>query len=133
MYNDLYHHGVKGQKWGVRRTPAQLGHPESSRTHNGESTKSKKPKRETRKARTQRAAEEVQQLSDKELREQLNRMRMEREYVQMKAGGPSKGEKFVKDVVTNPAKQVAAAITAYYVREGAKYVLKKALKSSIRL
>ena len=25
-YNELYHHGVKGQKWGVRRTPEQLGH-----------------------------------------------------------------------------------------------------------
>lgn len=25
-YNELYHHGVKGQKWGIRRTPVQLGH-----------------------------------------------------------------------------------------------------------
>lgn len=23
---ELYHHGIKGQKWGVRRTAAQLGH-----------------------------------------------------------------------------------------------------------
>ena len=23
---ELYHHGIKGQKWGVRRTSAQLGH-----------------------------------------------------------------------------------------------------------
>lgn len=27
----LEHHGVKGQKWGVRRTPAQLGHKEPGR------------------------------------------------------------------------------------------------------
>lgn len=24
---ELYHHGVKGMKWGVRRSPQQLGHP----------------------------------------------------------------------------------------------------------
>ena len=27
MDNELYHHGIKGQKWGVIRTKAQLGYP----------------------------------------------------------------------------------------------------------
>lgn len=29
--HELYHHGVKGMKWGVRRTPTQLGHEPSRR------------------------------------------------------------------------------------------------------
>lgn len=31
MSNELYHHGIKGMKWGVRRTPEQLGHITKSR------------------------------------------------------------------------------------------------------
>lgn len=29
MENAIYHYGVKGMRWGIRRTPAQLGHPKA--------------------------------------------------------------------------------------------------------
>lgn len=33
--NELYHHGVKGQKWGVRRSPEELGYDVGQRIQNG--------------------------------------------------------------------------------------------------
>lgn len=32
--NELYHYGVKGMKWGVRRTPEQLGHRKKASADN---------------------------------------------------------------------------------------------------
>ena len=40
LETELAHHGVKGQKWGVRRTPEQLGHKPSSSNKSTDSKKS---------------------------------------------------------------------------------------------
>ena len=31
MAEEIWHHGIKGMKWGVRHTPEQLGHRTGSK------------------------------------------------------------------------------------------------------
>lgn len=42
--DELYHHGVKGQKWGVRRTKKQLSNNPTSNTKKHKSSNTKKTK-----------------------------------------------------------------------------------------
>lgn len=84
----LAHFGIKGMKWGIRRTPEQLGHKKK---------KTLEP--------------EHKRLSDEELQIRLKRLRMEDEYIRLtKNTRPiSKGEKIVKNVL-----KATGVITATY-------------------
>lgn len=74
---ELYHWGVKGMKWGVRR----FRNKDGSLTPAG-----KKRQRDNYES-------EAKGMSDQELRSQINRMNLERRYVNLSKGGYSKANK----------------------------------------
>ena len=95
MAEEIWHHGVKGQKWGVIRTPAQLGHKTGSRKSDDSHEDHKKV----------HDSKPVRSMSDAELRARLNRLNMEKQYSQL---NPSRVERGMK--VLNSTIKVAGAV-----------------------
>lgn len=103
MENSLYHYGVKGMKWGIRRTPKQLGHETTSK-------KSSKPTPLKPKTKVKKTVEtkvektkpkSVKEMSDAELNAAINRMRLEQQYSQLSPKQVSKGKAFTNRVINN--------------------------------
>lgn len=143
-YDEIKHHGIKGQKWGVRRYQNEDGsltakgkqryktkenfekqYPEdvkrnvktikktvgaaektaTAKQQNRERAKEER-KREIKADREKQIREEAYKMSDKELRDVVNRLNMEERYTQVMRDrevievGKSKTEKFMDFTVT---------------------------------
>ena len=109
--NELMHYGVPGMKWGVRRTPAQLGRKKtsSSRFLLGKKRSKPKAKAETKaKTKSEAPKEEtapkkksVKEMSDEELNAAINRMRLEQTYVSLSPQKVSTGKKIAKTILND--------------------------------
>lgn len=78
MDDVLKHYGIIGQKWGIRRTPAQLGHVTGSKK-SGDSV-DESPITKTPKKTPGKSARKVSSMSDEELRQRISRLNMEEQY-----------------------------------------------------
>jgi hypothetical protein len=117
--NQLYHHGIKGMKWGVRRTDEQLArargkkteeiHEDYAKAHDGKSVKS---------------------MSDAELRARNNRLQMEQQYANL-TKNTSAGKKFVTGVLISAGTAVATTFATKYMRAGVEFAEKK-IKGAIK-
>ena len=105
--NELMHYGVKGQKWGVKRTPAQLGRKKTSSSKSlfgKKKSKSKakaKTKSESSKEETAPKKKSVKEMSDDELNAAIRRMQPEQTYTSLSPQKGSTGKVVTKRILNN--------------------------------
>lgn len=123
----IEHYGIKGMKWGIRRTPAQLGHAvangarkvKSAVTTASSKRKAKKKAEEDKKQQEDTEAKKQRVLksrsakllyenaglfSTQELQNAYNRLNLERNISNLAASEKSKGRKFVDSAITGTRK-----------------------------
>ena len=105
--NELMHYGVPGMKWGVRRTPAQLGRKKTSSSKSlfgKKKSKSKaktKTKSESSKEETAPKKKSVKEMSDDELNAAIRRMQLEQTYASLSPQKVSTGKAITKRILNN--------------------------------
>lgn len=128
----IEHYGVKGMRWGVRRTPTQLARAAKSYRQS-----SKDAKAATKRTRfTSGDKDAPSNLTAKELEDRIKRMETEKRYNELNAKTVSKGQQHVNEVITNVGKKTvtvaATGIAIHLVKKGVEKKFGKSAADSIK-
>lgn len=129
--NELYHYGVLGMKWGVRKDRSRGGFekkkkkarlvlesPFSQKKRQAES-KTKAPESSS----ATKGIKKISDMSDDELRSLINRMQMEQQYKDLLPKKQEKGKSFAKNFLAKNAEYVLTQV----VQQTANRAIRSAL------
>ena len=147
--DELYHHGIKGQKWGVRR----FQNPDGTLTKAGQKRYAKQQARDAdfaeamklakkyddeaaakkQAARVRKEAKRQQKsdvknrrtLSDKELRDKIQRLQLEKQLKDLSDRDLRAGRNETKQMLQQVGTKVAATVITGALLYGAKYMVEK--------
>jgi hypothetical protein len=105
--NFLDHHGVKGQKWGIRnkRTVVRKG-------------RKGKPSRST-------VRRQAKSMSEEDLNKHVKRMELEKRYIDLSKHTGSSGKKYASDLLQNNGKTIAGSVVGTATAFAVKRALEK--------
>lgn len=125
--DDLMHYGVKNMHWGVRRFQYENGGLTPAGKERYATTNSRIDKKQAKKDGKQTSEHEdskkahdkkpVSEMSDKELRERLNRINMEQQYKNLNPSKLNKGYKAVKTALAVAGTAIAIKNTYDQIRQ----------------
>ena len=108
----LMHHGIKGQKWGVRRTLEELGHVVENSGRAADSINNLR-------GVGSKKADPVSSMPDDELRRRLNRLNMEQQYRNLTSSKEvSRGYAAFKEAITLTGSLMAIGVAGLKIYEG---------------
>ena len=116
----LMHHGIKGMKWGVRRTPEQLGHQHEKRDEMKNRIVRSSGSRSSSTLKRARG-EDINKLSNQQLKDYNERLNLEQNFARLTEGRVKQG----KDWVT---KTILSGIIVGTVAQVTKSVVKNWLE-----
>lgn len=123
-YNELYHHGILGMKWGKKKWPSLSAYSKSKSASEKNALHEKKRKSELKKASKNRRL-----LSDNELRSRIERFKLEKQLKDLTDEDLSPGRKFVSEVLSQSGKKVATTI----ISGAMLYAIKTSLTKQVDL
>lgn len=109
----LTHYGILGMKWGVRRSPEELARARgrvdevSSIVRNA-----KNINKSANNIRRNATKDDLSKMTDQELREKVNRMNLEQQYVNLSSNTTAKGEAYVRDILDTAGDVLAITSSA---------------------
>ena len=115
----LAHHGIKGQKWGVRR----FQNPDGTRTEEGK--KRYQVNDEQVKEQRKMDMKNRRNLSDADLRKRIERFKLEKELKSLTEDDLTPGKKMAKDILKQVGTKTIATVATGAVLYGAKAVISK--------